>query len=103
VTVQNGAEHDHSGWAFVTNHTMVLLCIASDSEMRISDIAKRVRITERRVQAIVAELEDDGYLTRTRFGRRNHYEIDGAKPLRQGEADRRLGELLMLLSPAAEA
>ena len=83
----------------MTNHTLVLLCISSDPEVRISDIAKRVRVAERRVQAIVAELEEDGYLTRTRLGRRNHYNIDEAKPLRHFEIEhRKLGELLELLN-----
>lgn len=96
------AEQDQrpdAGWTFVTTHTLVLLCIARDPEMRMVDVAARVGVTERHVQSIVADLVKAGYLTRTRHGRRNHYKIDGTRPLRHLETEhRRLGELLSLLS-----
>jgi len=38
-------------------------------------IAEHVGITERAAQRIVAELIAEGYLTRTKKGRRNRYEI----------------------------
>jgi Mn-dependent DtxR family transcriptional regulator len=87
-----------SGWTFVTSHFLVLLCIAEDPNIRIADVAERVGITERAVQGIVADLADQGYLTRTRVGRRNHYEINRQMPLRHLETQHhRLGELLSLL------
>jgi predicted transcriptional regulator len=93
------------GWTFVTNHFLVLLCIAEDPGIRMIDVAARVGITERAVQGIVADLVETGYLTKTRDGRRNHYEIDAEMPLRHLEtAHRHLGELLDLLThtpPAA--
>ena len=90
-------------WTFVTSHTLVLLCLAEDPEMRLRDVAARVGITERRVQAIVAQLVASGYLTRTRQGRRNHYEIDDRMPLRHLETEhRRLGDLLAMLQKASE-
>ena len=39
-------------WTFVTNHAAVLICLASDSEIRMRDIAARVGITERAAQRI---------------------------------------------------
>jgi DNA-binding MarR family transcriptional regulator len=93
------AEPPEGGWTFVTTHTLVLLCIAGDPDVRMTDVAARVGVTERRVQSIVADLVAAGYLTRTRHGRRNRYEIDGTKPLRHLETEHRhLGELLSLLS-----
>lgn len=93
-------QRPEAGWTFVTTHTLVLLCIARDPEVRMTDVAARVGVTERRVQSIVAELVTTGYVTRSRRGRRNRYEIDGARPLRHLETEhRRLGELLSLLSP----
>jgi len=73
--------------------------------MRMSDVAERVGITERAVQGIVADLVDAGYLTRSRVGRRNHYEINREMPLRHLETQHhRLGELLGLLaSPGGRA
>lgn len=87
------------GWTFVTNHLMVLLCIAEDAGVRMTDVAARVGITERAVQGIVADLVDAGYLTRTRVGRRNHYEIRETMPLRHLEIQhRQLGDLLGILA-----
>ncbi len=88
-----------TSWTFVTSHTLVLLCIAEDAEVRLSDVAARVGVTERRVQAIVADLVRAGYLTKSKRGRRNHYTINRNRPLRHLETEhRRLGDLLSLLS-----
>lgn len=71
-----------SGWTFFTNHAHVLLCLASDPEMRLRDVVERVGITERAVQKIISELEAGGILERQRQGRRNTYKILGKLPLR---------------------
>lgn len=90
-----------AAWTFLTNHTHVLLCIARDPDVRLREVAAVVGITERAVQFIVQELEDGGYLTRTRVGRRNHYELHGELPLRHPlERDHRVGELLEVLISA---
>jgi predicted DNA-binding transcriptional regulator len=89
-------------WTFLTNHAHVLLCIASDPEMRLRDVASRVGITERAAQRIVADLVNEGYLTRTRLGRRNQYVVHGDRPFRHPiEGDREIGSLVNLLTPAA--
>lgn len=46
------------------------------------DVAQAVGITERAVQRIISELEQTGYLTRQREGRRNQYEVRSDLPLR---------------------
>ena len=69
-------------WTFLTNHAHVLLCVARDPQARIRDLAERVGITERAVQRIVAELEQEGYLTHVRDGRRNLYKVRVHLPLR---------------------
>lgn len=71
-----------AGWTFLTNHAHVLLSIAGDPEIRIRDVALRVGITERAVQRIVADLEAQGYLTISKEGRRNRYEVHLCRPLR---------------------
>lgn len=63
------------GFSFLTNHGLVLLCIASDSRIRVREIAERVQITERAAQRILADLIDAGYVARTRMGRRNNYDV----------------------------
>lgn len=73
---------DTVSWTFLTNHTHVLLCLARDPEMRMRDVAVAVGVTERAVQRIVQDLEEAGYLSRERDGRRNIYEIYAGRPLR---------------------
>lgn len=85
-------------WTFLTNHAHVLLLIAADPEVRLRDVAERIGITERATQAIVKDLAAAGYLTRERVGRRNHYTVDAAQPLRHREwQGHPVGELLALL------
>lgn len=71
-----------NGWTFLTNHAHVLFCIAQDPEVRLRDVAIRVGITERAVQRIVTDLEEEGYLTVSKEGRRNRYQIQSDRHLR---------------------
>lgn len=89
-------------WTFLTNHAHALVCIAQDPGIRIQDIADHVGITLRAAQSIVGDLVADGYVTRTRVGRRNTYEVHPELPLRHPlEQEHRVGELLdALLSPS---
>jgi DNA-binding Lrp family transcriptional regulator len=50
--------------------------------MRLRDIATAVGITERAAIRIITELEESGYVTRERVGRRNRYSIATDKHLR---------------------
>jgi DNA-binding MarR family transcriptional regulator len=85
-------------WTFLTNHALVLICVARDSNFRLRDIAECVGITERATHRIVSELEQAGYLTRHRMGRRTFYEVHPDVPLRHPLlSDRDLGELLAVL------
>jgi len=87
-------------WTFLTNHAHVLLCLATDPEIRLRDVAEAVGITERAAQRIVMELEGAGYLERERVGRRNRYRLHADQPLRHPmDRDHRVNELLGLLSP----
>ena len=65
-----------NSWHFLTNHAQVLLCIESNSDARMRDIAETVGVTERAAQRITNDLVEAGYLTRERIGRRNHYRIN---------------------------
>jgi DNA-binding transcriptional ArsR family regulator len=88
-------------WTFVTNHTRVLTAIARNPWIRIRDLASALDLTERTVQALLSDLEQAGYLTRTREGRRNRYQIDaGGKFRHPAEGDRPIAPLLELLTAA---
>ena len=69
-------------WTFLTNHSHVLLCVAANPDILTRDISRLVGITERSAQRIISELEAAGYLSHTKVGRRNHYEVNADKPLR---------------------
>ncbi|MFD5541375.1 MarR family transcriptional regulator [Streptomyces sp. NPDC127079] len=94
----------HAGWTFLTSHARVLASIADNRDARIRDIAARCRLTERAVQKIIADLEQDGYLSHIRNGRSNQYSIDPSKVLRHpAEAGLTVAALLsMLLRDEAE-
>jgi hypothetical protein len=93
------AETTTSGWAFLTNHAQVLVCIARDPGIRLRDIGERIGITERSAHRIVVELADAGYIARERNGRRNRYTINAHYPLPDPVADdQNVGELLTILA-----
>jgi DNA-binding Lrp family transcriptional regulator len=86
-------------WSFLTNHALVLLCIARDPGIRLREIGDTVGITERAAHRIVNELAAAGYVSRTRSGRRNSYTVHADLPLPDPLArTRRVGELLAILS-----
>lgn len=86
-------------WTFLSNHAHVLLAVSREPEIRVRDLAAQVGVTERRVQTIVADLEDEGYLTRHRIGRRTHYRLLTGRPFRHPlEAGRSVDDLLALFA-----
>ncbi|MFF5367094.1 helix-turn-helix transcriptional regulator [Streptomyces sp. NPDC013187] len=94
----DGVPEPHTGWTFLTNHARVLAAIADNHSARIRDIAAHCRLTERAVQKIIADLEQDGYLSHTREGRTNAYRIDPGKVLRHpAEAGLTVASLMSLL------
>ena len=76
------AEITSGGWTFLSNHSHVIICLARDPEMRVRDIAIAVGITERATIRIISELEEAGYISKERIGRRNRYSIVADKNLR---------------------
>ena len=70
---------------------------------RPSDISPVVGLTERSVQAIVADLEAEGYLTRTRTGRRVRYTVNHDSMFRHpAQEGQRVGPFLSLLAASGE-
>jgi DNA-binding MarR family transcriptional regulator len=90
-------------WTLLTGHGHVLVEIARNPEARIRDIAAVAGLTERAVQAIVADLEAAGYLTRTRAGRRTSYTVNPEKLFRHpAQEGHRVGPFLALLADAGD-
>ena len=88
-------------WTFLTNHGHVLLAVAADPDARVADIAARVGVTQRAALSILRDLEDGGYLTRSRRGRRTHYELRPHQHFRHpSTAEHEIDELLAIFTPA---
>lgn len=83
----------------MTNHAHVLLCLAQDESLTARELSLRVGITERSVQAILADLIADGYLGKTKVGRRNRYTVNQSGRLRHPlEAAHTIAELIDALA-----
>ncbi len=97
------SDPDENGgsWTLLTGHGHVLVEIARSPKARIRDISAVVGLTERTVQAIVADLEAAGYLTRTRTGRRVRYTVNRDSLFRHSAQEgHRVGPFLALLAAA---
>lgn len=87
-----------SGWTFITNHGAVLALVAQEHQITTREIARQLGITERSVVRIIADLEVEGYVEKTRNGRVNSYTVNQESPLRRPELrDKAAGELLKVL------
>ncbi|MGY1715561.1 helix-turn-helix transcriptional regulator [Geodermatophilus sp. SYSU D01106] len=91
---------ERPSWTFLTNHGHVLLAVAADPDARVADVAARVGISTRATLGILADLEEAGYVTRARRGRRTHYEVRPHRPFRHpATAHRDVDGLLALFRP----
>ena len=62
------------------------------------EVATLVKITERAVQRIIADLEGEGYIEREKVGRQNHYRILVDRKLKHAvEGHRTIGDLLRII------
>jgi hypothetical protein len=95
----NDPNQSGGAWTLLTGHGHVLVEIARNPDARIRDISPVVGLTERSVQAIVADLEAAGYLTRARTGRRVVYSVNRDSLFRHSAQDgHRVGPFLDILA-----
>ena len=95
----NPASEASREWTFLSNHGHVLIHLSRFPDSRVRDISETVGITERSTQAILSDLEDAGYVTITRVGRRNSYKVNsGAKFRHPSEASKPISALLKIFS-----
>ena len=89
---------ERQAWTFLTSHASVLLEVARSPDATVRQIADRADLTERQAHRVLSDLVDSGYVQRERQGRRNHYRVNDALPMRRASiANRRVGELLEAL------
>jgi DNA-binding MarR family transcriptional regulator len=102
-SMDDPAHRTDGSWTLLTGHGHVLVEIARNPKARIRDISAVVGLTERAVQAIVADLDAAGYLTRTRTGRRTRYTVNSDSLFRhEAQEGHRVGPFLALLAEKAE-
>jgi DNA-binding transcriptional regulator PaaX len=86
-------------WTFITNHAVVLGFISRHPMITAHELALEVGISERAIRRIIAELQDAGYITKKKEGRRVRYQVKHHAPLRhRTQRDKAVGELLKVLS-----
>jgi len=65
-------------WNFLSNYGLVLTHLYQNSSATLREIARGTDLTERAVYQIVRELEENGFIQKTRVGRRNTYTVNEA-------------------------
>lgn len=82
-------------WTFLGHHAHLLIALDKNPDYTIDELAAILGVTARSITNVLADLVEGGYLTKTKDGRKNHYEIARQAPLRhltsQGKT---VGELL---------
>lgn len=98
-TATNAELPPSNRWTFLSNHAHVLIALYANPDLVLREVAIKVGITERGVQRIVQDLEDEGFIRREKIGRKNHYQVMTDRPLRHPlEAHRNIGDLLNLVT-----
>ena len=69
-------------WAFLTNHGLVFSFLARHPRITARELSVEIGITERSVRKIIADLHNNGYITKKREGRRTRYGINPDQKLR---------------------
>lgn len=83
-------------WTLFSNHGLILASISRNPQKTAREIGDNVGVTERTAHKIIIELEQAGYITRTKNGRRNVYKINSDVPLLGAMSNAAVGQLLEL-------
>jgi predicted transcriptional regulator len=85
-------------WTFLTNHAFILGLLSKSKRITAREIAEETGITERSVRKIIAELESENYIFKTKEGRRICYDVNRGLPLRKKSLQNvTVGKLLSIL------
>lgn len=86
-------------WYFITSHASVLIEVDRDPNVTVRAIAERVGLTERQAHRVLADLSEEGFISREKVGRRNRYRVNHEARMRHpAVAERDIGALLRALS-----
>lgn len=85
-------------WTLLSHHAHLLLALDRNPDFTIDQLAQILGITSRSVVNLINDLVDDGYLSKTKDGRNNHYEINKEAPLRHSTSQgKTVGQLIAAL------
>jgi DNA-binding MarR family transcriptional regulator len=102
--MKSSSGDEDQSFRFITNHAHVLQVVSADPTARLRDIAATVGITERTAAQIVGDLEQAGYLSKSREGRRNRYAVHAELPLRHPQhRHHTVGDLIRFLQAPTDA
>lgn len=87
-----------SRWTFLSHHAHVLIALEREPDSTIDRLALVLGITSRSVVNVLNDLVSEGYLTKSRDGRKNHYDINHQAPLRHSTSSgKNVGDLIQSL------
>ena len=78
------AERRRKPWQLLTNHAVVLIHVFEHPNSTLREIARAVDITERAVQTILKQLEEDDCVRKVKAGRKNRYTVNLPNVLARG-------------------
>ena len=85
-------------WTLISNHGLILIYIAEQPKSTTEVISRKVGLSQRGVQKIIADLEDAGYVAHRKEGRCNLYTVHPELPMRhQLERGHSAGDLILAL------
>jgi DNA-binding transcriptional ArsR family regulator len=85
-------------WTFLTLHAAVLSLISMNPRIRGTELSELLRVTERTIRKVIAELSETGYIIIQKEGRGNRYEINHDLKLRtDSHREIAVGHLLQVL------
>jgi DNA-binding transcriptional ArsR family regulator len=87
-----------AAWTFLTNHAILYICLAKHPFITGQELSRLIGITERSVRNIISDLESEGYIKKSKEGRRVRYKANPHLPFRhQTQRDKAISILLHAL------
>ena len=85
-------------WMFLSNHGHVLAYITKFPKSTAEEIARKINLSMRGVQNILADLDDAGYVDKVKEGRSNSYIVHPELPMRNHlHREHTVGDILQAL------
>ena len=85
-------------WTLLSHHAHVLIALDRDPDYTIDQLAQILGVISRSVVNVINDLVADGYVSKTKDGRNNHYEINKKAPLRHSTSKgKTVGQMISAL------